>query len=228
MAHKYRSAVVQTLLPPDLARDIQPPFAMNDLMALARWLDDPSWPPGTLHIAVLEGYLTALLIWPVDVRPGAWMPPIWNDSGWRLPQPIADQGAYTDFVRLLGGFIQYLDARLPDLPLLVAASGRRSTGRDAAPDVRWATGFITAVTLWSHRQQWRSTAARRAVGIIGHTSHGHLASSDPDNGAAEQLRRAIRVLATERTSRGPLGALPRRAAAGASRRAGDRQHPAGN
>ena len=76
------------LLPPKLSELGHQPFTAIERESLARMMREPAWPRGTLNIYGLEGYLTALLVWPVALHTGAWLPPIWNEQSWRMRPPI--------------------------------------------------------------------------------------------------------------------------------------------
>ncbi|HKQ84546.1 MAG TPA: hypothetical protein VJS42_20275, partial [Steroidobacteraceae bacterium] len=47
--------------------------------------------------------LTALLVWPVALQPGAWLPPIWNEEGWKVRPPIDTAPRYGEFLELVLG-----------------------------------------------------------------------------------------------------------------------------
>ncbi|HEY5754229.1 MAG TPA: UPF0149 family protein, partial [Steroidobacter sp.] len=93
-AGSYRYIEVPALVPPTLNKFGQQPFTPRERESLAQWLHEPVWPRGTLNIYALEGYLTALLVWPVAVQPGAWLPAIWNETGWRVRPPIDAPSQY--------------------------------------------------------------------------------------------------------------------------------------
>ncbi len=69
-------------------------FSLQDRDLLSTWLAQGGWPRGTMDVAMLEGYLVGLLVWPVRVQPGAWLPPIWAQTGWKVPAKIGSQGDY--------------------------------------------------------------------------------------------------------------------------------------
>jgi len=105
------------LRPPNLRTVGAVPVTRQDRDALGAWLAEGGWPPGVMDIATLEGYLVALLVWPVGLPAGAWLPPIWAErSGWRVPAKIASPDAYTKFIGLVIGFLQDLDRRLGARP----------------------------------------------------------------------------------------------------------------
>jgi yecA family protein len=179
---------------------------------LRTWLTEGGWPRGTMDMAMLEGYLVALLTWPVSISSGAWLPPVWGEkAGWRVPAKIAAREPFDNFIGLVVGLLRDLDSRLESpttsfVPTLLAdergCRWPRSTG------VSWAHGFLKGLQQNSQGLQDRSPAARVAVTSIARYCSFEVIPSDPRLAAvATDLREAIAVLTSERASRGPLGAL---------------------
>jgi hypothetical protein len=104
------------LQPPNLSALGGPNFTLQDREVLSTWLAQDGWPRGTIDIVMLEGYLVALLAWPVRVHPGAWLPPIWGETGWKVPAKISSQGDYDRFIALVLGFLADLDRGLSARP----------------------------------------------------------------------------------------------------------------
>jgi yecA family protein len=137
-------------MPPDLRTVGAAPFGDQQRARLVAWLREAAWPRGHMEIAELEGFLVALLVWPVGISPGAWLPPIWGGRGWRVPAKIAARSQYEEFVALVVGFMQDLDRRLCQAPRLETSvlEGLNDGARvDALHD--WGRGFMTALTLGS-------------------------------------------------------------------------------
>jgi yecA family protein len=186
-----------------------PHFTLQDREVLSAWLDEDGWPRGTMDVAMLEGYLVALLVWPVSVQPGAWLPPIWGQTGWKVPAKIGSQGDYDKFIELVVGFLENLDSGLragpphfvPGLPVHTP----RLRGQ-TMPGVSWAQGFLKALQLSAQGLGGRSDSARSAVTCIARCASSAPTPSGP--AVAEELTSAVLTLAGERSSRGPLGALP--------------------
>jgi yecA family protein len=222
MAARHRVPAPPPLLPPDLIQLGLIPFAVDDQTALATWLAAPQWPAGTMDIYRLEGYLTALLVWPIDLRPGAWLPPVWNDSGWRVPLIISAELPYHRFIRLVGGYLHFIEKRLHAPPLLVTVASSGTNCLDARA-VGWCTGFRMALALWANGQRWRTPATRRAVEVISRVAGSGIRSIDASSGAITLLRQTVQILAAERTSRGPLGSLLSRAPGTAPARGAERR-----
>jgi yecA family protein len=198
------------LQPPNLSALGVLHFTLQDREVLSTWLVQDGWPRGTMDVAMLEGYLVALLAWPVRVQPGAWLPPIWGQTGWKVPAKIGSQGDYDQFIELVVGFLEDLDRGLraspphfvPALPVRTPRPQRQSM-----PAVcYWAQGFLKALQLSAQGLGDRSDSARSAV-----TRIARCASSAPvatRSLVEDELVSAVLTLAAERTSRGPLGALP--------------------
>lgn len=206
------------LLPPNLVTLEERPFTAQDRQTLRTWLTEEGWPRGTMDMAMLEGYLMALLTWPVGITSGALLPPIWGEkAGWRVPAKIAAQEPFDTFIALVVGFLRDLDSRLGAAPtnfvptLLADERGRRwprSTG------VSWVHGFLKGLQQNAQGLQDRSPAIRSAVTLIARYGSFEVPTTDaPFAVVATDLQEAIAILVSERASRGPLGALKAVAAA---------------
>ena len=210
MARRNTRADPPVLQPPNMSALGGLHFTLEDREVLSTWLAQDGWPRGTMDIAMLEGYLVALLAWPVRVQPGAWLPPIWGETGWKVPAKIGSQGDYDQFVELVIGFLEDLDRGVraspphfaPVLPIRTPRPQRHSM-----PGVCcWAQGFLKALQLSAQGLGDRSDSVRSAV-----TRIARCASSAPRGSRSaveDELASAVLTLAAERTSRGPLGALP--------------------
>jgi yecA family protein len=208
----FAKAAPPQLLPPNLGTLGQRPFTPQDSQALRAWLAEPDWPRGTMDVAMLEGYLVALLVWPVGISSGAWLPPIWGEkSGWRVPAKIASREAFDKFIELVVGLLRDLDSRLTDSPaafvptLLPDERGRRWPRKTG---VSWAHGFLRALQLSAQGLHGPSDTARSAVTSIARYGSFEVATSGAEfDVVVANLTSAIVTLASERPSRGPLGAL---------------------
>jgi len=161
-----------------------------------------------MNRVMLEGYLVALLVWPVRIPSGAWLPPIWGQKGWKVAAKIGSQQAYGRFIELVVGFLQDIDRGLsasppnfiPTLPAL-----NSSVQRQTSPEASWAQGFLTALLLSSEGLSGRSDSARSAVTRI--ARYASPAAAPTRIAVAEEITSAVMTLAAERDSRGPLGIL---------------------
>jgi yecA family protein len=198
-------------MPPDLRRLGAIAFNSEDREALATWLSEAGWPKGSMGITTLDGYLTAFVVWPIELRPGAWLPPIWNGSGWRVPSKIDGGVAYQKFITLIVGYLQEIDRGLSAVSPIYRPTlcvDTRVVGHAVQPEVGWAMGFQRALTLGASGFVSRSPAVKDAARCIAHFLSVPHSTATPllDPGAV--LTEAVLVLATDRTSRGPLGTLP--------------------
>jgi yecA family protein len=200
------------LLPPNLAMLEARPFTEQDRLTLRTWLTEAGWPRGTMDLAMLEGYLVALLTWPVGITSGAMLPPIWGEkAGWRVPAKIAAQEPFDTFIGLVVGLLRDLDARLGAsttrfVPTLLADERGRRWPR--ATGVSWVHGFLKGLQQNAQGLQDRSPAVRTAVTSIARYGSFEIAPTDARfAGVATDLQESISVLVSERGSRGPLGAL---------------------
>lgn len=202
-----------TLVPPKLSELGHLPFSSVEWQSLARWLQEPTWPRGTLNIYALEGYLTALLAWPVALQPGAWLPPIWNEKGWRVRPPIDTVRRYGEFLELVVGFLRSIDRGLLQTPPLFEPSLRLSFSHDDL-DMKgraqhWAQGFGRAFEQSAQARVAPTPEAREAVRTIAAYAVDQPHIDEGTHRADISLTHAVLVLAATRVSRGPLGALPK-------------------
>jgi yecA family protein len=208
MARRDARVEPPVLQPPNISAFGSLHFTLQDRTALSAWLGEDGWPRGTMDIAMLEGYLIALLTWPMRIHSGAWLPPIWGQTGWRVPAKISSQGDYDRFINLVVGFLEDLDREVcASPPRFVPVLPDRAPGLhgQTTPGVSWARGFLKALELSAQGLGNRSDSARSAVTRIAHCASSAPTSSGP---LVAELTSAVLTLAGERSSRGPLGALP--------------------
>lgn len=209
------------LLPPNLPIMGELPFTPWDFERLDSWLAETGWPSERMDIAMLEGYLIALLVWPIDLSPGAWLPPIWGVRGWKMAAKLASPGAYGNFLALVIGFLQELERRLnaspPHYTIALTHDAPNLSGRYFAGSA-WATGFLTALERNSAGLRSRSVAARSAVESIARYASLRSTESNALPLVATAFGAAVDALLAERSSRGPLGPLENSDPALASRK----------
>jgi yecA family protein len=211
LAKRYRSGRATRpdageLMPPDPRTFGAAPFGDQQRARLAAWLREVGWPRGHMNIAELEGFLVALIAWPVDMSAGAWLPPIWGERGWKVPRKLATRARYEEFVALVVGFMRELDGVLSRQPSRFESSVLRDlTDRTRNETLhRWGKGFMTALTLGSQGLKSRNANAGAAVRIIA----GSTAASAPFGpGAVDEVMSAVKALIDQRVSRGPLGPI---------------------
>jgi len=190
-------------MPPNVSAIGKVPFGEVQRARLAAWLREAGWPRGHMDIVELEGFLVALIVWPVAISTGAWLPPIWGGRGWRVPKKIAGRLQYDDFVSLIVAYMRDLDLRLsqPSGFELSALHGMKDGDRSDALH-RWGRGFIRALTLGSQGLQCRNVLAGDAVRVIAaRTSASAPFGPDVD----EEIASAVGALTAQRATRGPLG-----------------------
>jgi yecA family protein len=163
-AKRYRSVRFDLgdLLPPDLRTFGSVPFGPAQRVRLNAWLSEAGWSRKRMDIAELEGYLVALIAWPVAISSGAWLPSIWGERGWKVSTKIASQSQYDEFVALIVGFMRDLDQQLSQPSRFESSVLRGLRGsRQAAALHRWGQGFTAALTLGSQGLKGRSAARLR-------------------------------------------------------------------
>jgi yecA family protein len=209
MAIRDKRADAAVLQPPNLGTLGALTFTSDDREALNTWLAQDGWPRGGMDLIMLEGYLIGLLAWPVRVQPGAWLPPIWGQNGWKLPPEIDSQSSYRRFIELVVGFLVNLDRGLCDRPAYFMPALPAPTPdlrRRTAPAVSsWAQGFLKALQFSAEGLGTRSNSARLAVTQIARCASS-VASPNKFR-VQEEIASAVLTLAAERVSRGPLGAF---------------------
>ena len=193
-------------MPPNLLTFGAAPFGDPQRARLTAWLREAGWPRGHMEIAELEGYLVALIAWPVGISSGAWLPRTWGEAGWKVPTKILSRAHYEEFVALVIGFMQDLDRQLSRRPSRFESSVLRGLRESEHTEILhgWGRGFMTALTLGSQGLKWRSASAGAAV----HTIAGSTSSSAPFRSrTVEDVISAVLSLMEQRPSRGPLGPL---------------------
>ena len=170
LSKRYRSARPDPgeFMPPNLRTFGAVPFGVPQRSRLAAWLREAAWPRGHMDMAELEGYLVALIAWPVGISSGAWLPLIWGERGWKVPTNISSQSQYDEFVALIIGFMQGLDRELSRQPSRFESSVLRALrDRELIEGFHcWGRGFMTALTLGSQGLKGRSASAAAAVRAI--------------------------------------------------------------
>src|SRR3984893_18314706 len=182
------------LLPPDLQALGALPFTTLDFARLDAWVGEVGWPPERMDVAMLEGYLVALLVWPIEISPGAWLPPVWGVRGWKVAAKIASTMEYATFLALVIGFLQELEGRLvafPRRPTPVLGNGMPYVSGRYFGGAAWATGFMTALHLNSAGLRSRSVGARSAVEGIAHYASLRSTESSAMPTAAAALLAAV-------------------------------------
>lgn len=206
------------LLPPQLSELGHQPFTSIEWEALACLLREPTWPRGTLSIHGLEGYLTALLVWPAALQPGAWLPPIWNEQSWKVHPPIDTVDRYGQFLELVAGLLRTIDSDLLQTAPTFSHCPHLRAARELA-DLKaraqgWAEGFGRGLRQSVQARGSPDQGTRDAVRhIAAFAASESFLTRDRAQRAGSILTDAILELARTRISRGPLGALPKVAAA---------------
>lgn len=213
-ARRSRHEETPALLPPKVSEFGHQAFSALEQESLARCLQEPAWPRGTLNIYALEGYLTALLVWPVAVQPGAWLPPIWNEEGWRVRPPIDTVPRYGEFVELVLGYLRRIDRGLLQTPCVFEPSLHLRFSHDDL-DLKgraqhWAQGFGRGLGQGVQARVAPTLDARKAVRTVAAYAAGQPCSSKDAHRVGIDLTHAVLALADTRISRGPFGALPKK------------------
>ncbi len=198
------------LLPPDLETMGPLPFTAEDFAKLDAWLAEEGWPANRMDVAMLEGYLVALLAWPVELPSGAWLPSVWGIRGWKVAAKIAKPDTYATFLALVIGLFQELERRLTTSPpartFVLGLDAPYESGRYFA-GAAWATGFMTALEQNSAGLRSRSAAVVAAVEDIAHYAARRSTETSELPAAATALSAAVARIMTERPSGRPHGRI---------------------
>jgi yecA family protein len=208
---RYVRAAPAELMPPNLQTMGSLPFTDESFAELDAWLAEDGWPSERMDAAMLEGYLVALLVWPVELSAGAWLPPIWGIRGWKVAAKIATTEGYDRFLLLVIGFLQDLERRLTATPRLRPFVLEHDTPILSAryfAGSAWATGFMIALHENSAGLGSRSASARSAVESIARFASLRSTKSSAMASVSADLNAAVSMLMAERPSRGALGPLP--------------------
>jgi yecA family protein len=208
---RYGQAAPQ-LLPPDLQTLGSIAFTADDFRALDAWLAEEGWPTERMDAATLEGYLVALLAWPIQLSPGAWLPAIWGIRGWKVAAKIATPESYDRFLALVIGLLQELERRLTAVPrtltFVLAGDFPLSSTRHFA-GAAWATGFMSALQFNATGLGSRTDLSRTALENI--LAVASLRSKEPGamTRVARDLWASVGTLMDERPARGAATLIPR-------------------
>jgi yecA family protein len=215
MRQKYRQSgryglVEPPLLPPNLATLGILPFSAHHFAQLDAWLAEDGWPDERMDIAMLEGYLAALVVWPVKLSPGAWLPRVWGISGWKVAAKIASQDKYSQFVELVMGMLQDLERRLNTCPArrtAVLGEGTPYLSGKYFAGAAWATGFMIALHENSTGLGMRSAGVRTAVTDIAQYASSRSSGPADFPPVATALTGALMVILAE-SLQGPVKRVP--------------------
>jgi yecA family protein len=213
---RYTARYGQTLpqlLPPDIQSLGPIAFTALDFKALDAWLAEEGWPAEHMDAAMLEGYIVALLVWPIQLSPGAWLPAIWGIRGWKVAAKIATRESYDRFLALVIGLLQELERRLTASPrghTFVLKNDCTLLSTRYFAGAAWATGFISALEFNEGGLGSRSVLSRSALENI--VAIASLRPKEPSamSRVIAELRASVNTLLDERPARG--GTLTPRAA----------------
>ena len=200
------------LLPPDLKALGSIQFTAQDFTALDAWLAEDGWPAEHMDVAMLEGYLVALLVWPIQLSPGAWLPASWGIRGWKVAAKISTPESYDRFLALIIGLMQELERRLsstPRAPTFALSSDCALVSPRYFAGAAWSTGFMSALQFSATGLGSRSELSRAALeNIIAIAS---LRPKEP--GAmirvAAELQASVGTIMDERPARGAVTLIAR-------------------
>jgi yecA family protein len=208
---RHERPAAHMLMPPPSQIVASLPFTDERFLELDAWLAEEGWPRERMDAAMLEGYLVALLVWPVEISAGAWLPTVWGIRGWKVAAKIATAETYSRFLDLVIGFRQETERRLTASPAL-----RPFVLERAAPvlsaryfaGAAWATGFLNALQENFAGLGSRTASARSAVETIASFASLRSANSSSMASVCADLNAAVSKLMEERSARKAPGPLP--------------------
>jgi hypothetical protein len=189
-----------SLVPPDIQKFGSVDFLASDRSSLSAWLSEKDWPRDTMSVVAIEGYLVAMIVWPVNVPPGAWLPAIWGIRGWKVAAKIEAPACYDRFLRLILGYRQHLTHILDTAPLSFVPALHESVAGSAGANaaMRWSKGFMAGLQQGLQGFDYRSPQSLSAVSLIAF----HASSVAPFSGKSEsflaaELGSAVRTIISE-------------------------------
>ncbi|HEY0747164.1 MAG TPA: YecA family protein [Steroidobacteraceae bacterium] len=189
-----------SLVPPDIEKFGSVDFLSSDRSSLSAWLSEADWPRDAMNVVALEGYLVAMIVWPINLPPGAWLPAIWGIRGWKVAAKIETPASYDRFLRLILGYRQHLihvlntapPSFLPALHDTVAGSATTNAA------MRWSQGFVAALQQASAGLDGRSAHFISAVTLIAqHASSVAPFSGKSESALAAELGTAVGTIVSE-------------------------------
>jgi len=202
------------LLPPDLQSLGSIAFTPHDFTALDAWLAEDGWPAEHMDVAMLEGYLVALLVWPIQLSPGAWLPAIWGIRGWKVAAKLATPEHYDRFLALVIGLMQELERRLAASPralTFVLASDCALLSTRYLAGAAWSTGFMSALQFNATGLGSRSALSRAALENIIAIASMRSKEARAMSRVAAELWASVSTLMDERPARGTATSKAHRA-----------------
>jgi yecA family protein len=206
------------LLPPDLKALGSIAFTPQDFAALDAWLAEDGWPAEHMDAAMLEGYLVALLVWPIQLSPGAWLPAIWGIRGWKVAAKISTPESYNRFLALVIGLLQELEQRLNAAPralTFVLANDCALVSPRYFAGAAWSAGFMSALQFSATGLGSRSALSRAALENIIAIASQRSREPGAMSRVAAELRDSVGTLMDERPARGAVTVVSRGALAAA-------------
>ena len=189
-----------SLVPPDIEKFGPVAFLSSDRSRLGEWLNEADWPRDTMNVVAIEGYLVAMIVWPINLPPGAWLPAIWGIRGWKVAAKIEAPASYDNFLRLILGYRQQLiqvlnTAPLTFLPALHDGIGGSARGNAA---MQWSQGFMTALQQGFQGLDLRSAQSISAVKLIALYASSIAASAGKSQSTlTAELAAAVRQIFSE-------------------------------
>ena len=139
-----------------LAAPLSPALSAKEREELNNFLLSEITSDETMMLDTLDGYLTALVIGPVSLKPSQWLPTVWGPK-------VSDEPAFETMeqaqhvldliLRHMNGIVESLrhdaDAHVPVFDTLVY----ENDPREYADAEMWAHGFMTGIALC--RKDWQ-------------------------------------------------------------------------
>ncbi|MBI2803224.1 MAG: UPF0149 family protein [Gammaproteobacteria bacterium] len=189
------------------------PLSEQDLQNLAQQLRDPKWSRNAPNIYALEGLLTALLVLPLGLRPGEWLPLVWNESGWRIPAALQDEQQLDGFIDSIVGFMRRINCGLLETPaqfvsILDSPEFEQYARKPQSAHADWVNGFGIALSQSENFKVRPDSVTHRTLFAIAMHSNPSAARIYRGHKQPPTLHEAVLALADLRGSYGPLGPSP--------------------
>ena len=140
---------------PDVVR-LMAPLSEAEFNELDRFLASDATSDETMMIDALDGYLTALVIGPIDVPTDTWLPGIWGPKPDHAPtfQSVEQGQRILDLIlRHCNGIRWAIDYDPDDIDSIFDTASYQDKSKEYLDGEMWAYGFIQRITL--ARKEWQ-------------------------------------------------------------------------
>ena len=144
------------------------PITPDELTELALFLNSNAVSENIMSIDVLDGFLTAMLIGPVTIEPGVWLPYVWDITGSGEPYPFSSKVEEVRITGLIIRFMSVLDMLIKSSPEAYIPLLEFNEYEDLADEHKavrsWVLGFMLAIT--NNMTEWRPLMSSERMSVM--------------------------------------------------------------